>query len=121
MLHTQRVWCVTTFDNVEEIAHGLTGNTQVLCTGIRYRKLLLLNDAISEDGNQEYAVIDEDSGHQLESLTCSWMRPERLQAALLALADNRDHVVMVRTWTDQKDPRERIETQQEHERCALCR
>ena len=58
MWNETRRWCVSDFDNVEEIASGLTGNTQVLCTGIRWQGLLILNDATSEDGGQEYAIID---------------------------------------------------------------
>ena len=122
MLHTRRRWCVSDFDNVEEIATGLTGNTQVLCTGIRYRGLLILNDATSEDGGQEYAVIDEKSGYQIESVTCSWMDPDKLASSLEALADGRERCVMTREWTDQKDPRTRIETYEQHRQryCQLC-
>lgn len=120
MLHTKRRWCVTTFEDIDEIASGLTGNTQVLCTGIRWRNLLLLNDATSEDGGQEYAVIDEKTGCQVESLTCSWMTPEALSEALAALSEGRERRAMVTRWTDQQDPRERIEPPEQHGRCGLC-
>ena len=121
MLHTRRRWCVADYDNAEEIACGLSGNTQVLCTGIRYRGLLILNDATSEAGGQEYAVIEESTGYQVESLTCSWMKPDKLRAILEAIAEGRDRTVMVSTWTDQQDPRERIENLEEHGTCSLCR
>ncbi len=120
MLHTKRRWCVATIDNVDEIACGLTGNTQVLCTGIRWCGLLLLNDAANEDGAQEYAVIDERTGYQVESLTCSWMHPDRLKQALIAVADGPGRCVMVTHWNE--DPRLRIETPDEHKQrtCAHC-
>ena len=123
MWNTKRRWCVNTIDNVDEIASGLTGNTQVLCTGIRWRGLLILNDATSEDGGQEYAVIDENNGHQVESLTCSWMDPDELKQSLIAIAEGSGRcVLMVTAWTDQKDPRKRIETPEQHRkrRCELC-
>ena len=122
MLHTQRVWCVAELDNVEEIASGLTGNTQALCTGIRWQGLLILNDATSEDGGQEYAIIDEKTGYQIESLTCSWMTPERLERSLKALGAGEEWCVIAKAWTAQKDPRERIEAFEQHRKrnCQLC-
>ena len=122
MLNEKRRWCVADIGNVEEIASGLTGNTQVLCTGIRWQGLLMLNDATSEDGGQEYAIIDEKTGYQVESLTCSWMTPESLEQSLRQLAAGEEWCVMAKAWTDQTDPRKRIESPDQHRKrcCALC-
>jgi len=119
-MHTTRRWCVSTIDDADEISSGLTGNTQVLCTGIRYRGLLLLNDATHEDGGQEYAVIHEQTGHQVESLTASWMTPDDFRDTLESLAAGRNHCAMVTKWHGKDDPRKRIDTREEHGRCALC-
>jgi hypothetical protein len=120
----KRHWCVTEIDDVDEIAEQLAGaRTWVLCNGIRWRGLLILNDATSEDGGQEYAVIDEKSGAQLESLTCSWMTKARLAATLKELASGSSNgKPMVQAWPEGQDPRERIETPEQHKRryCALC-
>ena len=122
MLHTKRRWCVFDRSGLEEFTEELTNRTWVLCNGIRWRGLLILNDATSEDALQEYAVINEKSGHQIESLTVSWMSADKLYATLAAIEAGNWDLVMVTEWTDQKDPRERIETPEQHtERvCALC-
>ncbi len=122
MLHTRRRWCVFDRSDLEELSRELTSRTWVLCTGIRWRGLLILNDATSEDSLAEYAVINEKSGAQSESLTVSWMKALELSETLTKIADGKWNLVMVRKWTDQKDPRERIETPEQHpqRRCSLC-
>jgi len=123
MYHTKRRWCVFDRDDLAEFVQEIAGGrTWVLCNGIRWRGLLILNDATSEDALQEYAVINEKSGIQVESLTVSWMKPEELAKTLTEIADGKWGLVMVENWTDQKDPRERIETPEEHgaRRCSLC-
>jgi hypothetical protein len=59
------------------------GRTWTLCSAFRVGSLTLFNDATSEDGAQEYAVFRE--GVQVESLTCSWMKPDALAATLREL------------------------------------
>lgn len=89
MMHARR-YRVTDVepDGLDELAARLQSIVQTLCTGYRWNGLLLLNDATSEDGAQEYAVIRESTGRQIESLTCSWYEtPDRLAADLRALAD----------------------------------
>ena len=72
----------------------------VLCNGIRWEGLLILNDATSEDAIQEYAVIDEKSGAQVESLTVSWMKASGLAETLTEIADGKWELVMVTKWRD---------------------
>lgn len=123
MFHTKRRWCVHDREDIREFAAELVSTTWVLCNGIRWRGLLILNDATSEDGGQEYAVINEKSGAQLESLTCSWMAKQDLVRTLEALASGTwDGAPLVTRWTDQKDPRERIETPEQHRQryCGPC-
>lgn len=90
MMHDRRIHRVTDveLDSLDDLATRLQGITQTLCSGFRWNGLLILNDATSEDGAQEYAVVREATGRQVESLTCSWYEtPDRLAADLRALAD----------------------------------
>jgi hypothetical protein len=77
MFHKQRVWCVTPVESAEVLAEKLTQHSWTLCTGFQLGSYLFLNDATSEDGAQEYAVVKcpPSDGHeyrQVESLTMSW-------------------------------------------------
>ena len=79
MLHRNRVWCVSIVETAEELARKLTEHTWTLCTGFcvaGHEQYLFLNDAISEDGAAEFAVIrgglDSDRHIQIESITFSW-------------------------------------------------
>ena len=77
MMHTNRRWNVGTLKGSEELAEHISENgcTWTLCTGFRVGHFLWLNDATSEDGAGEYAVIDEHTGLQVESITASWCKP----------------------------------------------
>ena len=86
MFHNRRIWTLADIDSPCELAEKLTQQTLVLCQGFRWHGLLLLNDSLSEDGAQEYAVVDEATGFQLDSLTVSWMTPERLLVCLEEIA-----------------------------------
>ena len=118
-MHRKRRWSVQTWE-LKDIAEKLTSSTWTLCTGIRWNGLVLLNDSVSEDGAQEYAIIREDSGVLVESFTCSWMKLARLAACLHRLAAGHDEIIMVSTWPEGEDPRSRIEVGDGH-RCQLCR
>ena len=50
------------------------------------------------------------------------MKAQELAATLTQIADGKWNLIMVTDWTDQKDPRERIETPEQHRqrRCGLC-
>ncbi|NNL66582.1 MAG: hypothetical protein HKP30_10090 [Myxococcales bacterium] len=86
MFHDRRIWTLADIDSPRELAEKLTQQTFVLCQGFRWNGLLLLNDSLSEDGAQEYGVVDAESGIQLDSLTVSWMTPERFLACLEEVA-----------------------------------
>ncbi len=84
MFFENRVYSIRTYDDAGELADNLTDYDWTLCTGFRFADLLLVNDATGADGAQEYAVIDATG--QVESLTISWMKPERVLETLIALA-----------------------------------
>lgn len=85
MIHKARRYNVADETSLDDLVAKLTRNSWCLCNGFRIGGLLILNDAFSEDGAQEFAVIRESDGAQLESLTVSWMEPPALHAALAAL------------------------------------
>ena len=119
MYHTRRRWCVHDREEVEEFAREITGKrTWCLCNGIRWQGLLILNDSTSEDALQEYAVINEKTGVQVESLTVSWLTPFNLGVTLTELANGRYSFSM----GNKEDPLARIETPEQHRqrRCELC-
>ncbi len=75
----RRVWQVAEIETVEELAHMLTEQTWVLCSGFSvagHPEYLFLNDATCEDGAGEYGVIkgglESPSHMQIESITFSW-------------------------------------------------
>lgn len=72
MMYKNRVWAVKTVASAEDLARLLTEHTWTLCTGFRLSGYLYLNDSTSEDGAQEYGVIKEATGKQVESITFSW-------------------------------------------------
>jgi hypothetical protein len=65
--------------NVGELAEKLTEHTWTLCQGFELLGYLFLNDALSEDGAQEYGIVKKDSERffQVESVTFDWCSPER--------------------------------------------
>ncbi len=79
MIHEKRRFQVTTVETQEELIEQLTQHSWTLCTGFRFNGFLWLNDAFSEDGAQEYAVILEEKMTQVESITASWCMPEKLK------------------------------------------
>jgi hypothetical protein len=90
MMHAHRAHVIVNFDTFEEVAVKLTETTWCPCNGFKVQKLILLNDATSPDGAQEYAVFHEsDPELQIESLTVSWFESaERLAATLQRLNDD---------------------------------
>jgi hypothetical protein len=83
VIHSKRQYQVRTFDSLDEMCTKLFENSWCGCDGFRFGKLLLLNDAFSPDGAQEYAVFHDacktdeceapSKFMQIESLTVSWM------------------------------------------------
>ncbi len=84
MLHSKRTWKICDVETPEELARQLTQYTWTGCTGFRLvgSGLLFLNDSTSGDGAQEYGVILEGSGAQVESVTFGWMTRARALALL---------------------------------------
>jgi len=89
MLHDHRTWTLADIESPDELAEKLTQQTFVLCQGFRLEGLLFLNDSLSEDGAQEYALVEEATGIQLDSLTVSWMTPERFLVCLEEISKQR--------------------------------
>lgn len=116
MIHTRRRYSISDAASAEELARDLAEMSWTLCTGFRLGPWLLLNDAFSEDGAQEYAVIREETLEQVESITVSWMNEERLLAFLEGLLAGTEGVSMGRL------ERLRLEDPSEHRRlyCTLC-
>jgi hypothetical protein len=86
---TRRFGAGPTYHDADILANKLTNHSWTLCTAFEFvtpdnRTILYLNDAFSEDGAQEYAVVVVDSwddngqvvGRQIESITMSWCTPE---------------------------------------------
>ena len=83
MIHDKRVFRVTRIDDADELAAALTERSTTLCTAFAHADLLFANDAFSEDGAQEFAVIRD--GRQIESLTASWMTTQRMREIIASL------------------------------------
>ena len=87
MMHKKRRWCVGPVENAEALAEKLTQHSWTLCTGFELLGYLFLNDATSEDGAQEYAVVRRpaEPGQpwiQVESVTFGSVR-QRLARTLV--------------------------------------
>lgn len=113
MLHVRR-YRVDPVD-LETLIHKLLNYTWCGCQGFRLPSgWVLLNDATSPDGAQEYAVLDP-RGNQVESLTVSWMSGQAIRDRLTEIVNGIDLVDMGR-------PEVRaLETPGEHGTCPLCR
>src|SRR5262245_40499359 len=71
MIHDKRKFGIITVASTGELVEHLKEHSWTLCTGFALQELLFLNDAFSEDGAQEYAIVRQ--GRQIESFTVSWM------------------------------------------------
>ena len=114
--HAERVWQVSDVADAAELASKLTTMTWCACNGFRLDGYLFLNDATSPDGAQEYAVVKEATGQQVESITMSWIAFPRavayINGAIRGEFDNQ-HLGLV-------DVKTRIQTPAEHGRCSAC-
>lgn len=80
MFHSERTWGPPRkVATAEELAELLTERTWCLCSAFEHAGYLYLNDAISEDGAQEYAVLRRTPPgfRQIESITFSWCSTPR--------------------------------------------
>ncbi len=117
MFHSQRRWCVAPVENAEVLAEKLTEQTWTLCTAFSLQGYLFLNDATSEDGAQEYAVLKvAEAAHiQIESITFSWCTRERaLELIRQVLAGKFDAAGMY------GPVKPKLDTPEAHGRCPLC-
>lgn len=79
MWHRKRIWGPPQrVDSADDLAEKVTEHTWTLCQAFEHRNYFYLNDATSEDGAQEYAVVKrgERGFSQVESITFSWCRRE---------------------------------------------
>jgi len=117
MWHKRRKFVVADVASPEELLDKFKGEvgTWCRCNGWRCQGYLWLNDSLSENGAQEYAVVREADMMQVESVTVSWMRREELGQFIRSLAsqENPLHLEMVTNA---------IESGEEHRRsrCPLC-
>ena len=85
MMFRNRSYQVWPLADLDEVVTKLTEHDWTTCQAFAVENLLLANDSTGPDGAQEYAVIRD--GRQIESLTVSWMKPERLKEVLQELLD----------------------------------
>lgn len=122
-MHDRRRWGVGPVASAEELARKLTGSTWTLCTGFYvegHPEYLFLNDATSEDGGAEFAVLKGGLGAtehvQVESITFSWCTEQEalafIRSALAGEMDTSDFAHPVRP---------RLQPIAEHGTCHLCR
>lgn len=78
MFHKNRTWHVVAVDSELELAKDLNQRTWTLCTGFQvagHPSYYFLNDSLSEDGAQEFAIVKEiepEKFVQIESITFGW-------------------------------------------------
>ena len=113
--HTMRIWGVSDEPSAPELAAKLAHRSWTTCTGFRHAGYLFLNDATSENGAQEYAVVKEATGQQVESLTVSWMEYPRVLAHITAAVRGEYDDQQLGTLTSAA-----ASTPGEHGRCHAC-
>lgn len=121
--HSKRRWSIAAVGSAIELAEKLTSHTWTLCTGFRFAGLLFLNDSTSEDGAQEYAIIDDNEAEyegsqaawQVESITFGWCDLAKALSIIEGLVARRSLVDMGPLLLDRCEPAD------EHEPCELCR
>ena len=80
MFHSKRTWGPPQkVDSQDELAELLTDHTWTLCSAFEHRGYVYLNDSLSEDGAQEYAVLKRlgEGFRQVESITFGWCTKEK--------------------------------------------
>jgi hypothetical protein len=91
MVFDNRPHFIKKYDDVDQLAKDLVNSTWTLCAGFEYQGLLILNDAFTEDGAQEFAVViptSSDFGIQVESITFSWIKDvDRAKELILECLD----------------------------------
>lgn len=116
MIHRDRIWCVVDREP-EALAADLTAYSWTLCTGFRCRGYLFLNDSSSEGGAQEYAVVRESDGQQVESITFSWCS---YQEALAHIQDAVSGRFDGQARPSGIVPAAQVQSPRQHGTCPLC-
>jgi hypothetical protein len=117
MVHKNRTWCAADVESAEELARLLTQGTWTRCTGFRYRGYLFLNDSFSESGAQEYAVVEEATGKQVESVTFFWCSREQALDLIERISTDE---FLKEAWDSGIDPARQVQAPEEHRCCHLC-
>lgn len=121
--HRNREWKVVDVASARELAEKFSEHTWTPCTGFRYAGFCWLNDSFSGNGAQEYAVIRESDGAQVESITVSWTAQRGVDAFTAKIEE------WTQRWTRGEDTFEstyghvrldRMRSPAEHGRCHLC-
>jgi hypothetical protein len=85
MLNKTRRWCVLAVSR-EEVVSRIAGSTANLCAGFECEGVLWLNDSLSIDSAQMFAVVRFDhvtcEWRQLDVFSVSWMARDRLKDLL---------------------------------------
>ncbi len=121
MMNTLRTWCIFPIATPEDLAIKLASSTWCLCTAFEIGDYLFLNDATSEDGAAEYAVLKrpampEAPYIQLESITASWMTEERLLEFICRVLAG--EIGLEVEWACEVRPS--LESSEQHKRCHHC-
>lgn len=90
MIHEKRKFSVKEYDDLDGMCQDITSTTWCLCNSFKYKGLFFFNDSFSEDGAGEYAVYDEKSGKQIESITASWCTAEDFKKHVLDLLQQQE-------------------------------
>lgn len=114
-MHKARIWSVGDAEEVEAVAAKLHDMTWCRCDGFRVGGILLLNDSTGPDGAQEYAVVDEATMEQFESITVSWMTKDRLTEVIREMSEGGWDRFNFGTID-----RARVQTPEQHGKCAAC-
>jgi hypothetical protein len=119
MMHSDRVWAVTSAASAEDLARKLTGTTWTCCTAFALDGYVWLNDATGPDGAQEYACLKRQGPNgcprQIESITFSWCDEQQaLELIRRTLRGEYDASEFAH------DVRPRLQTPDEHGRCHHC-
>jgi len=86
MLH-DRTHKIEDIADADDLARKLTGTTHAEDQGFRFGRYLWLNDSTSEHAMQEYAVVRERDGLQVESITVTWSKPAELARMIVDAAE----------------------------------
>jgi hypothetical protein len=144
MMHNNRVWCVVPVETAQELAEKLTQYSWCCCNGFELENYLWLNDATGADGAQEYACVRKPAAkdphyRQVESITASWCTTQQMLQYIREIQDGiksvplaPTQVVVTRSATEYLAAlgakqlsrshivHPRLETPQQHGRCAHC-